>query len=121
MTTEMQQTPPSSEAAEVTQDSSGDALSHSDSPDTPALFDAAEIAWFQSEDAETGRALLRILATAFIYVFCFGVLCSYWTMTVKHTPLSLTLFVCLPLIAIIVVSVGMGWGVVMLSEKESDH
>ena len=87
----------------------------------PPLFDDAEIAWFPSEDAETGRALLRILATAFIYVFCFGVLCSYWTMAVKHTPLSLTLFVCLPLIAIIVFSVGMGWGVVMLSEKESDH
>ncbi len=82
------------------------------------LFNASEVEWFESEDAEAGLNILRILTGGFVFTVLAGGLASYWVFADR---VSINSIVALPSIVVIAIVVGLGWGRAMMGHKESDH
>ena len=82
------------------------------------LFSALEVEWFESEDAEAGLNILRILTGGFVFTVLAGVLASYWVFADRA---SMNSMVALPSIVIIAIVVGLGWGRAMMGYHETDE
>lgn len=95
----------------------GEKIPHSSEEHEP-VFSALEVKWFESEDAEAGLNILRILTGGFVFTVLAGGLASYWVFADR---VSINSIVALPSIVLIAIFVGLGWGSAMMGHKESDH
>ena len=83
------------------------------------LFTAAEIERFRADDAAAGETLGRILSSGFVYTAIASGAAGFWTMW--HHNESLSTFVVLPAILIIIACIVSGWGKAMMDYgKEHD-